>query len=163
MFGEADMKEKTFAEIANELSAKHSKNISNYAKSDQFSKDFPDFIQNSEQVKISDLYSTKTAKTIREAWNMQETYKNKSHAWIQWKGTDACMDIHCDCGWLGHVDTTFLYFIRCPKCKTIYSCNGHIELIKITEEVPDNVVDIIDEDILIDELLDKQEQTTFHS
>lgn len=75
----------------------------------------------------------KKATTDEEAWDIQETYQGKPCGWVQWKGTDACMDIKCKCGHLSHVDSEFLYHVQCPKCKTIYMCNGHIELIEITE------------------------------
>lgn len=68
-----------------------------------------------------------------EAWNRQELYDDIPHGWIQWKGTDVCVDIHCKCGTLSHFDGEFMYSIQCPECKTIYFCNGHIELIEMTE------------------------------
>ena len=81
-----------------------------------------------------------------EAWEKQ-TIPEGPHAWIQWKGTDVCMDIRCKCGELGHVDAMFAYHVRCPKCNRVYFCNGHIELIEL-EETPDNcVVDMeVDDD-----------------
>lgn len=56
------------------------------------------------------------------------------HGWIQWKGTDVCMDIHCSCGCHSHVDKDFTYYVKCPKCGRMYECNGHIELIPLTKE-----------------------------
>jgi phage FluMu protein Com len=56
--------------------------------------------------------------------------KKDPHGWIQWKGTDVCMDIHCKCGEHSHIDAEFVYFIQCPKCKTIYEVNGHVQLIE---------------------------------
>ena len=100
----------------------------------------------------------KSAKDEEDAWDIQETYSHQSHGWIQWKGTTACMDIHCNCGWQGHVDSSFLYYIKCPKCKSIYMLNGHIEFIKITDTVPDNIMEIFDGDINIEEILDKFEE-----
>lgn len=76
----------------------------------------------------------KIAKTDKEAWDMQETYKGQPHGWIQWKGTNVCMDIHCKCGGLHHIDADFAYFVQCPSCDTIYMCNGHIELIEVQEK-----------------------------
>ena len=35
----------------------------------------------------------KKALNASEAWEVQETYKGKPHGWVQWKGTDVCMDI----------------------------------------------------------------------
>ena len=75
-------------------------------------------------------------KNEEEAWKVQEKFKDQPHGWIQWKGTDVCMDIHCECGKSSHVDNEFMYYVRCPYCKKIYFCNGHIQLIEI--ESPDN-------------------------
>ncbi len=84
----------------------------------------------------------KTAKDHNAAWKIQEMYKGKPHGWIQWKGTDVCMDIHCECGCLSHIDADFLYHVKCPECGNVYSCNGHIELIKLEIE-PDNTQEAI--------------------
>jgi len=43
----------------------------------------------------------KVAQNSREADGMQETYEGRPHGWVQWKGTDVCMDVHCACG---HID-----------------------------------------------------------
>ena len=50
------------------------------------------------------------------------------HAWIQWKGTDVCMDVRCPCGTSWHVDAWFCYHIKCPGCGKVYECNPYIEL-----------------------------------
>jgi len=76
----------------------------------------------------------KIAKNNNEAWILQDTQHDKPHCWIQWKGTDVCMDFHCKCGFFGHVDATFAYNLVCPECGAIYMCNGHIELIEIEEK-----------------------------
>ena len=86
---------------------------------------------------MSALTDGKKARTSDDCWDIQEVYKGKPHAWIQWKGTDVCMDIRCKCGESSHVDDDFVYHVKCPHCGTIYMCNGHIELIEI-EEVPEN-------------------------
>lgn len=75
----------------------------------------------------------KKVATQEEAWEAQEKYDGKPHGWVQWKGTDACMDVRCKCGYSSHIDAEFLYHVQCPECKTIYMCNGHIELIEITD------------------------------
>ena len=74
------------------------------------------------------------AKNSDEANKIQERYIDKPHGWIQWKGTDVCMDIHCKCGYMSHVDDLFAYHVKCPNCGTVYLCNGHIQLIEIEEE-----------------------------
>lgn len=55
---------------------------------------------------------------------------SKPHGWIQWKGTDVCMDIHCDCGQMSHVDGDFCYYVKCPHCDKVWECDGHIQLKK---------------------------------
>lgn len=87
----------------------------------------------------------KKAKNTDEALEIQKRYKDKPHGWIQWKGTDVCMDIHCKCGYHSHIDASFTYHIQCPKCKTIYACNDHIELIEL-EQAPENYIIINDDD-----------------
>ncbi len=39
-------------------------------------------------------------------------------AFIQWKGTDVCMDFHCKCGAHCHFDGYFAYVVQCPHCMT---------------------------------------------
>lgn len=76
----------------------------------------------------------KKANTYDEAYTIQETRSGDPHGWLQWKGTDVCMDLHCKCGKLSHVDGMFMYNVKCCECGTVYMCNGHIELIEIAEE-----------------------------
>lgn len=83
----------------------------------------------------------KKAKDFDQAWELQETYENQPHGWIQWKGTDVCMDVHCVCGALGHVDAEFCYYVKCADCGRVYFCNGHIELIEL-ETKPETCVQI---------------------
>lgn len=52
------------------------------------------------------------------------------HGWIQFKGTNICLDVHCKCGELSHIDGDFVYFLQCPSCGLIYELNGYIELIE---------------------------------
>lgn len=82
----------------------------------------------------------KKALNSSAAWNLQEQYVNKPHGWVQWKGTAVCMDIHCKCGHPSHIDAEFAYHVKCPKCGTVYMCNGHIELIELEEEPEQSVI-----------------------
>lgn len=75
----------------------------------------------------------KTAKTSKEAWDIQESYKDQPHGWVQWKGTDVCMDVHCKCGELTHADGNFCYHVKCGACGTVYMVNGHVEFIEVKE------------------------------
>ncbi len=85
------------------------------------------------------MSENKKALNADEARKIQEDYKGKPHGWVQWKGTDVCMDIHCKCGHYSHIDAYFAYHVKCPSCGTVYMCNGHIELIEIEQE-PENCV-----------------------
>lgn len=39
-------------------------------------------------------------------------------AFIQWKGTEVCMDFHCKCGAFCHFDGDSPYVVECPHCHT---------------------------------------------
>jgi len=41
-------------------------------------------------------------------------------AFIQWKGTDVCMDFYCECGAHCHFDGAFAYAVKCRHCETIW-------------------------------------------
>lgn len=74
-----------------------------------------------------------------EYLSLGETSANKvikanAHGWIQFKGTDLCMDVRCKCGERTHIDGMFVYFIKCGNCGAVYELNGHIELIERTGE-----------------------------
>lgn len=55
------------------------------------------------------------------------THKDPSN-FIQWKGTDVCMDVHCMCGYHSHLDCSFAYYIRCPKCKRVYQMGNEVSM-----------------------------------
>jgi len=68
-----------------------------------------------------------------EAWDKQHKFSPPC-GWIQWKGTDVCADITCQCGAKFHVDGWFMYYVTCPVCGQKYLMNGHIQLIPIESE-----------------------------
>jgi hypothetical protein len=69
-----------------------------------------------------------------KAWDRQTLpAEGAPHAWIQWQATDVCMDVHCACGAQSHLDTSFAYYVVCPKCEQVYMCNGHIELVPLLD------------------------------
>lgn len=73
----------------------------------------------------------KKAKDFIEAMEIQEKFKGEPHGIIQWKGTDVCMDVHCKCGHLGHIDTDFAYQIKCKECGRVYFTSSIVELIEL--------------------------------
>jgi len=60
------------------------------------------------------------------------------NAFIQWKGTDVCMDCYCVCGESFHVDADFAYAVSCPFCKRRYEMSAMIEMREMdTDEIWD--------------------------
>lgn len=57
-------------------------------------------------------------------------------AWIQYKGTNICVDIHCSClqGSPAHYDGDFCYAVRCPGCGTVYALEQTVRLVPLTPE-----------------------------
>jgi hypothetical protein len=55
--------------------------------------------------------------------------------WIQWKGTDVCMDFRCTCDpeFLGHFDGYGAYAIQCPRCGQVYEVGQTIRLRPVAE------------------------------
>lgn len=68
-----------------------------------------------------------------EAISLQDTPADGPHGWIQWKGTEVCIDLYCPCGHHGHVDAEFFYTYRC-KCGVVYAVGSAVKLIKLTPE-----------------------------
>lgn len=58
----------------------------------------------------------------------------KSKASLQWKGTDACIDIWCECGYASHLDTDFLHHFQCANCQRCYVMSPNIRMLPITSE-----------------------------
>jgi len=53
---------------------------------------------------------------------------DEPHVFMQWKGTDACFDFHCVCGYWGHFDGFFAYHIKCRNCGRQYEMPVHLFL-----------------------------------
>ena len=67
-----------------------------------------------------------------EVYIAQDPKPEGTSGWIQWKGTEVCMDIHCTCGHHSHVDVSFFYMFRCPQCKQAFAVGQNIRLIPLT-------------------------------
>lgn len=50
---------------------------------------------------------------------------------IQWKGTDLCMDFYCTCGENSHFDGYYAYAVKCMKCGQVYSMPTNINPIPV--------------------------------
>ena len=55
------------------------------------------------------------------------------HGWIQWKGTDVCLDVYCSCGAHSHVDAEFAYTIRCGACGKLWAVCANVRFVEISE------------------------------
>jgi phage FluMu protein Com len=67
-----------------------------------------------------------------------EHYKfieRKGNTFIQWKGTDVCIDIHCpNCKAHSHIDDYYMYYFKCAKCGKIYAMSQSVEMIDLPKE-----------------------------
>lgn len=49
---------------------------------------------------------------------------------IQWKGTDVCLDFYCTCGRQGHFDGYFAYAVRCSLCGKVWELPHTVRLVE---------------------------------
>ena len=61
-------------------------------------------------------------------------FDKKPHIWVQWKGTEVCCDVHCECGEMSHFDGDFFYTFQCPFCKCFWEVGTHVAIYPISEE-----------------------------
>lgn len=57
-----------------------------------------------------------------------ERPKGEAHNFIQWKGTQVCMDLWCSCGGSSHLDADFAYNVRCPYCGQVWNMGWSVEM-----------------------------------
>ncbi len=55
------------------------------------------------------------------------------HGWVQWKGTDVCIDLSCSCGHRGHFDGMFMYYWKCKQCGRVWALDATIGLFLVDE------------------------------
>jgi len=53
---------------------------------------------------------------------------------IQWKGTDLCMDFHCECGYHSHIHGMFGYTIECVGCEALYEMGTQVRARRMSDE-----------------------------
>lgn len=73
----------------------------------------------------------KTVKNFKEANDLFCSESRKT--FIQWKGTDLCMDFYCECGEHNHYDGYFAYTIICSSCNQVYALEPSVNIIKLSE------------------------------
>lgn len=77
---------------------------------------------------------------------------------IQWKGTDVCLDFHCPCqpdgsAFSSHFDGDFAYHLRCTRCGAIYEMGTQVRARRV-EEADGPVQDLeYDDDVDDNDLL----------
>jgi hypothetical protein len=87
----------------------------------------------------------KTAKNLEEAFKLFD-HHSAFDGFIQWKGTDVCMDFHCPCGEANHYDGYFAYEIKCAGCGTVYAPSCNVEMVRVLEPNGDPLKSIFEED-----------------
>ncbi len=84
-----------------------------------------------------------------------EQLKPKASNFIQWKGTDVCMDFKCECGAHLHIDGMFGYYIKCSHCETVYKLGSSVSIEKCSETPDTDAVLIgIDDDMAMGKILE---------
>lgn len=68
---------------------------------------------------------------------------SEARMFIQWKGTDVCLDFYCPCGTHGHFDGYFAYAVRCPECGAVFEMGTQV-IVKRRDDWPDKdaIVDL---------------------
>ena len=68
---------------------------------------------------------------------LNEPHDAVPSVFIQWKGTDVCMDFYCDCGAHGHFDGDFAYAVKCQHCSQVWEMPCQIYPRKASASVTD--------------------------
>ena len=61
---------------------------------------------------------------------------------IQWKGTDVCLDFHCPCGTSSHGHGLFAYHVRCPGCDAVYEMGTQVIAKRVDVAEGETVLDL---------------------
>ena len=77
----------------------------------------------------------------KKRWPSLQVEHDVPYGWIQWKGTDVCIDIWCKCGAVMHFDGSFMYYVQCLYCHQIWEMDGHIQMHPMSFD-PGNVVQL---------------------
>jgi hypothetical protein len=77
-----------------------------------------------------------------DGWSLDEP---EPHVFLQWKGTDACLDFWCDCGFWGHFDGRFAYALRCPVCQKVWEPANILAIRPVSLHYDGVIQDVYDE------------------
>jgi hypothetical protein len=56
------------------------------------------------------------------------------HVFVQWKGTDVCLDLYCACGTRLHFDGYHAYELTCGICNRVWELPAMLPLKEVTGE-----------------------------
>ena len=62
----------------------------------------------------------------RIATQIRTEHATDARMFIQWKGTNVCLDFDCRCGTHGHFDGDFAYYLGCPSCGAVYEMGTQV-------------------------------------
>lgn len=83
---------------------------------------------------------SKQVQFYEEVYSQDFNVDDIPHGWVQWKGTNVCIDLQCKCGYLGHVDAEFFYHYDCPKCHRKYAVGQNVKLIELNKDQIEEVI-----------------------
>lgn len=73
------------------------------------------------------------SKPLDPSWDYEVDPDTGVSMFIQWKGTDVCMDFRCPCGHWGHIHGDFAYFYRCI-CGKVYELGYQVRTREVSEQ-----------------------------
>lgn len=56
---------------------------------------------------------------------------HEKNGFIQWKGTDVCLDFTCECGTNNHYDDYSAYAVQCSGCGSYYALSPKVEMLRV--------------------------------
>lgn len=65
-----------------------------------------------------------------DAWD-RLNHPTDAHTFIQWQGTDVCLDFHCPCGAYLHFDTYLLFGVECGHCGSKFLLSSHVRAMRV--------------------------------
>lgn len=76
--------------------------------------------------------------TDKDDWNLGKLDNDGTtpRCFIQWKGTDVCVDLYCTCGQSHHFDGYFLYAWKCPTCGKCWEMGTEVRMRETADDAP---------------------------
>ena len=94
---------------------------------------------------------------MNDPWQ-EKRLEDRNYAFLQWKGTQVCMDLYCVCGEQWHLDEDFTYAVRCPHCRRVFKVEPYVRIHEVPEdEVHSEIIEADPGEALPDAMTGKQE------